>query len=224
MSTSQERDGQSSSRNPEPGTRDPIKSPNPGPRNPTSPRSPSPRPLIVISAPSGAGKTTITKRILGQHPGELMFSVSATTRQMRPGERDGVDYFFLSREKFEELIKLGGLIEHEEIFGNYYGTPVEEIERAKLMGKSLLFDIDVKGGISIRTKFPNESQLIFIAPPSLEVLKERLTSRMTEAPEVIARRLERASMEMSMAKDYDSIVVNDDLERAVAEVERLIFG
>jgi len=183
-----------------------------------------PKPLIVISAPSGAGKTTITKRILAAHPGELMFSVSATTRAMRPGEREGVDYFFLTREKFEELIRAGGLIEYEEIFGNYYGTPTEEIERAKRMNKSLLFDIDVKGGISIRTKYPTESQLIFIAPPSLEVLESRLTSRETENPEVIARRLARAEMEMSMAQKYDHVVVNDNLEAAVNEVERLIFG
>ena len=180
--------------------------------------------LIVLSAPSGAGKTTITKRILERHPAEIVFSISATTRSMRPGERDGIDYYFLSREKFEELIAKGGLIEHEEIFGNYYGTPVKEIERAEQMGKRLIFDIDVKGGISIRKRFPNESMLIFIAPPTLDVLRERLTSRHTETPEVIARRLERATMEMAMAKEYDHIVINDDLDRAVAEVENLIFS
>ena len=180
--------------------------------------------LIVISAPSGAGKTTITKRILAAHPKELMFSVSATTRQMRPAERDAIDYYFLAREKFEELLHSEGLIEHEEIFGNYYGTPVDEIDRARHMGKRLLFDIDVKGGLSIRRKFPNESLLIFIAPPSIEVLEERLTSRKTESPEVIRKRLDRAEMEMEMASQYDHIVVNDDLELAVAEVERLIFG
>src|SRR5579871_3669073 len=100
--------------------------------------------LIVLSAPSGAGKTTIARRILADHPAEVMFSVSATTRAMRPLERDGIDYYFLTREKFEELIATGKLIEHEEIFGNYYGTPVSEIERAREMGKRLVFDIDVK--------------------------------------------------------------------------------
>jgi len=180
--------------------------------------------LIVISAPSGAGKTTITKRILASHPQELMFSVSATTRQMRPGERDGVDYYFLTREKFEELLANDGFIESEEIFGNYYGTPIDEINRAKHMSKKLLFDIDVKGGLSIRRKFPTESTLIFIAPPSMEVLEERLTRRSTESPEVISRRLERAAMEMEMASEYDHQVVNDDLETAVQEVDTLIFG
>ncbi len=180
--------------------------------------------LIVISAPSGAGKTTITKRMLDDHPAELMFSISATTRSQRPGERDGVDYYFLTREKFEALLKTGGLIEHEEIFGNYYGTPVNEIERAEQMGKRLIFDIDVKGGISIRNKYPDKSQLIFIAPPTMEVLRERLTARKTEPPEVIDRRLDRASMEMKMAEQYDHVVVNDNLDRAIQDVEALIFG
>jgi guanylate kinase len=180
--------------------------------------------LIVISAPSGAGKTTITKRMLEDHPAELMFSISATTRSMRPGERDGVDYYFLTREKFEELLHSGALIEHEEIFGNYYGTPVKEIERAEQMGKRLIFDIDVKGGISIRNKYPDKSQLIFIAPPTMEVLRERLTSRKTESPDVISRRLDRAAMEMEMAEQYDHVVVNDNLTKAIEDVEALIFG
>jgi guanylate kinase len=179
--------------------------------------------LIVLSAPSGAGKTTIAREILARHPAEVIFSVSATTRAMRPQERDGVDYYFLSREKFRALIEEGALIEHEEIFGNYYGTPNSEVERARQMGKSLLFDIDVKGGLSIRRQFPSESLLIFIAPPDMRTLEGRLRSRMTESDETIARRLERAQMEMAMAGQYDHIVVNDDLERAVGEVEGIIF-
>ena len=177
----------------------------------------------MLSAPSGAGKTTIAREILARHPAEVIFSVSATTRAMRPGERDGVDYYFLTREKFEDLIASQALIEHEEIFGNYYGTPKSEVERAKQMGKRLLFDIDVKGGLSIRRQFPNESLLIFIAPPDLHTLEARLRTRMTESDEIIARRLERAQMEMAMADQYDHIVVNDDLERAVGEVEGIIF-
>ncbi|MEO6939965.1 MAG: guanylate kinase [Candidatus Kapaibacterium sp.] len=183
-----------------------------------------PKSLIVLSAPSGAGKTTITKRILARHPAELMFSVSATTRSMRPGEHDGIDYYFLTREKFVERIDANGLIEFEEIFGNHYGTPVDEIERARNMGKSLLFDIDVKGGLSIRNRFPDQSLLIFIAPPSIQVLENRLRSRMTDSDEVIKRRLARAEMEMEMSGQYDHIVINDDLESAVSEVESLIFG
>jgi guanylate kinase len=178
--------------------------------------------LIVISAPSGAGKTTITKRMLEKHPNELTFSISATTRAMRNGERDKVDYYFLSKEDFVQKIKNNELIEYEEIFGNYYGTLVSEIDRAKSQKKSLIFDIDVKGGISIRNRFPNDSLLIFIAPPSLEVLRGRLTNRGTETAEVIERRLARAKMEMEMAEVYDHIVVNDNLDIAATEVEMLI--
>jgi guanylate kinase len=180
--------------------------------------------LIVLSAPSGAGKTTIAREILARHPAEVIFSVSATTRAMRPGERDGIDYYFLSREKFEDLIASHALIEHEQIFGNYYGTPKSEVDRAKQMGKSLLFDIDVKGGLSIRRIFPKESLLIFIAPPDMRTLEARLRTRMTESDEIIARRLERAQMEMAMADQYDHIVVNDDLEGAVKEVDGIIFA
>jgi guanylate kinase len=180
--------------------------------------------LIVLSAPSGAGKTTIAREILSRHPADVMFSVSATTRVQRPGERDGVDYYFVSHEKFEELIQGGALIEHEEIFGNYYGTPKSEVERARQMGKRLLFDIDVKGGLSIRKQFPSECLLIFIAPPDFTILESRLRARKTESAEIIERRLERAGMEMGMASEYDYIVVNDDLERAIEEVERIIFA
>jgi guanylate kinase len=180
--------------------------------------------LIVLSAPSGAGKTTITKRILAKHTSSVMFSVSATTREQRPNEHDGVDYYFVTREKFEELIRDSALIEYEEIFGNYYGTPVSEIDRARQMGKRLIFDIDVKGGLSIRRRFPDDSLLIFIAPPDLDFLAKLLRARETETDAVVRRRLERAGMEMAMADQYDHTVVNDNLEHAIDKVERIIFG
>jgi guanylate kinase len=180
--------------------------------------------LIVISAPSGAGKTTIARRILAAHPDELTFSISATTRRKREGEQHGVDYYFLTREEFVQKIKDNELIEYEEIFGNYYGTPISEIERARQTRKALIFDIDVKGGISIRARFPHDALLLFIAPPSFDVLRERLNLRGSETPETIERRMARAQMEMEMAKVYDHIIINDDLETSLKQTEKLIFS
>jgi len=186
--------------------------------------------LIVISAPSGAGKTTITKRILEKHQDKLTFSISATTRKMRDGERDGIDYYFLTKEDFQERIAKGDFIEYEQIFDNYYGTLKSEIERAKNQGKSLIFDIDVKGGLSIRKKFSSDSLLIFLVPPSLEVLRERLEKRGTESEEIIQKRLGRVDMEMKMAEEqftsgatYDVFIVNDNLDVAIDLVESAIF-
>ncbi len=179
--------------------------------------------LIVISAPSGAGKTTITRQILEAHRDKLTFSISATTRLPRSGEQHGVDYYFLTKDEFLNRIKQNELIEYEEIFGNYYGTLVSEIDRARSESKSLLFDIDVKGGISIRTRFPDESLLIFISPPSMEILRDRLIRRGSENPEIVEKRLARAKMEMEMADVYAHVVINDSLEKAVNEVESLIF-
>lgn len=177
--------------------------------------------LFVLSAPSGCGKTTIAKAILQKHP-ELLFSVSATTRPMRVGEVNGKDYFFLTREEFEQRIRSGDLIEWEEIYGNYYGTLKSEVERALTRGASMLFDIDVKGAISIRKAFPRESVLIFIAPPSLDVLRERLVKRQTEDEETLKRRLERVEMELAMQREFDYVVVNDDLQRAIEDVETIL--
>jgi len=138
--------------------------------------------LIVISAPSGCGKTTIAKAILAKYPA-MLFSVSATTRAIRAGEMHGKDYFFLTKQEFEERISSGDLVEWEEIYGNYYGTLKSEINRALQRGEVMLFDVDVKGALSIRKHFPEDSVLIFIEPPSFGVLKNRLESRNTENPE-----------------------------------------
>ena len=150
--------------------------------------------LIVLSAPSGAGKTTVAKHLLATFP-KLRFSVSATTRTMRPGEQHARDYFFLSREEFAERLRHEDLIEYEEIFGNYYGTLRSVVEQAMARGEFLVFDVDVKGALSLRKAFPNDTLLLFIAPPNLEVLADRLRNRHTETDEQVALRLSRAEME-----------------------------
>jgi len=181
----------------------------------------SPQKLIVISAPSGSGKTTIARAILSRHP-ELEFSVSATTRTKRTNEVHGTDYFFLSAEEFKEKIDAGLLVEWEEIYGNHYGTLKSEVDRVLAAGCSMLFDIDVKGALSIRKRYPAESVLIFVRPPSMEVLVNRLRGRKTEDPETLKRRLERAEMELKTAKIFDATVVNDRLEDAIEEVDAIV--
>jgi guanylate kinase len=177
--------------------------------------------LIVIAAPSGCGKTTIAKAILSKYP-EMLFSVSATTRPMRNGEVNGKDYFFLSRAEFEERLRMGDLVEWEEIYGNYYGTLKSEIDRALQEGAVMMFDVDVKGALSIQRHFPNDSMLIFINPPSFEVLKKRLEDRKTENPETLQRRLERVPMEMEQGKHFNFQVINDDLQKAINEVDGIV--
>jgi guanylate kinase len=177
--------------------------------------------LFVISAPSGSGKTTIVHELLKRHP-EMLFSVSATTRAKREFETDGSDYFFLSKIQFEEYIHLGRLVEWEQIYGNYYGTLRSEIDKALRQGKSMLFDIDVKGALSIKQHYPKDSMLIFIKPPSMEVLTERLKKRKTENSDSMLRRLERVPMELEQAKEFDVSVVNDDLNKAVSAIDEII--
>jgi guanylate kinase len=177
--------------------------------------------LIVLSAPSGAGKTTVAKHLLATFP-KLRFSVSATTRTMRPGEQHSRDYFFLSREEFAERLRHEDLIEYEEIFGNYYGTLRSVVEQAMARGEFLVFDVDVKGALSLRNAFPNDTLLLFIAPPNLEVLADRLRNRHTETDEQVALRLSRAEMEMSLRDQFDDVIVNDDLQRTLQRAEVLV--
>ncbi len=179
------------------------------------------RRLIVLSAPSGAGKTTVARHLLSVLP-NAVFSVSATTRPCRAGEVDGRDYHFLSREEFQRKIEQGELVEYEEIFGNYYGTLRSEIEAALRQGKVMIFDVDVKGALSLKKAYPEDTFLVFIAPPSLEELERRLRHRGTESEEQIRRRLERAALEMSYADQFDAVIVNDDLPTTLARARELV--
>ena len=154
----------------------------------------------------------------------MLFSVSATTRPKRETEVDGKDYFFLARPEFERRIAAGELIEWEEIYGNLYGTLKSEIEKALTSGKTMLFDIDVKGGLSIKRKYGDDALLIFIKPPSIEILRDRLLKRKTEDESTFKRRMERVAMELAMAPQFDFQVVNDDLPTAIAEADRIVVA
>ena len=173
--------------------------------------------LIVFSAPSGTGKSTVAKLVM-ERLGSLEFSVSATTRPMRPGERDGIDYHFLSRETFEQKIAENGFIEHEFFFGNFYGTLLDKTTEAIEAGRNLLFDLDVKGALNLKRIFGERALLVFLKPPSMEELARRLQERKSESAEALKTRLERAEMELSHADQFDFVVVNDDLGRAVDAV------
>jgi len=177
--------------------------------------------LIVISAPSGAGKTTIAHEILRRNA-SLTFSVSATTREKRDNEIEGVDYFFITREDFERRKQRGEFIECEEIYGDYYGSLKSEVERAINAGKSIVFDVDVKGAMSIKKQYPKDAVLIFIKPPSIEVLKDRLMKRGTESESELEKRLQRVEMEMDQAQHFDYVVVNDNLQKAINEVNEIV--
>ena len=177
--------------------------------------------LIVISAPSGCGKTTIAQDILRRHP-EMLFSVSATTRKKREDEINGKAYFFLTKEEFEEKLRRNELVEWEQIYGNYYGTLKSEIDKTLNAGTSMLFDVDVKGALSIKKQYPNDAVLIFIEQPSIQILTERLTNRKTEDAETIKKRLDRVPMEMEKGKEFDFRVVNDQLPKAIQDVDTII--
>ncbi len=179
--------------------------------------------LIIVSAPSGAGKTTIVNRVLQDVPG-LAFSVSATSRPMRKGETDGKEYYFFSEEKFRKAIDEGAFIEWEEVYpGQLYGTLKSEVQRLWDEGKAVVFDIDVLGGINLKEQFGDRALAIFIMPPSVDELRKRLVKRSTETEEKINIRMARAEKEIAMSNKFDSVVVNDDLEKAVKETENLIL-
>ncbi len=180
--------------------------------------------VVIFSAPSGAGKTTLVHRLMEQVP-DLAFSVSATSRAPRKGEKNGVDYYFLSVEEFKKKIEEGAFIEWEEVYpGQYYGTLKSEVERLRNEGKTVVFDVDVLGGINIKRIFGDDALAVFVKPPSLEVLKERLTKRSTEDEESLKKRLSRAEKELEYESKFDIVIVNDDLKKAVKEVVETVTG
>ncbi len=179
--------------------------------------------LIIFSAPSGAGKTTIVKRLLEKHGESLVFSISASTRTPRTGEVDGKDYYFISKDDFLHKIAKQEFIEFEEVYsGTFYGTLRKEVERIWASGKSVIFDIDVIGGLRLKSKFPENALAIFVNPPSLEVLKERLRGRGTDSEEKLQERFAKAELELSYADKFDVVLNNFDLDTACDEAERLV--
>lgn len=174
--------------------------------------------MLLISGPSGSGKSTICKRLL-EDP-RVVFSISATTRAPRPGERDGVEYHFLKKDEFRRRIAEGAFLEHAEVYGNMYGTLRAPMEEAIARGDTYLVEIDVQGALQLKA-LDVPGIYVFVAPPSFEALRKRLTGRGTEAPEVLERRLQKAEDEYRERVKYDHVVVNDDLDRAVREIRRL---
>ncbi|MFS4484216.1 guanylate kinase [Hyunsoonleella sp. 2307UL5-6] len=176
--------------------------------------------LIVFSAPSGSGKTTIVRHLLGVKDLDLEFSISATSRDKRGQEIDGKDYYFLTTEAFKSKIKNDEFLEWEEVYrDNFYGTLKTEVERIWALGKNVIFDIDVSGGLRIKRKYPDETLAIFVKPPSIDALKIRLKKRKTESDDKINMRVAKASAELATAPLFDTIIVNDTLKQALLEAE-----
>ena len=179
--------------------------------------------LIIISAPSGCGKSTIINEIIKNRDLKLEFSISATTREPRKKKKNGVNYYFMSLDEFNKAIENDELIEYEEVYpGRFYGTLNSEIDRIREKGKNVILDIDVMGGINVKHKFGNDALSIFIQPPSIDTLRQRLVARGTDSPEAIKERVDKASFEISQADKYDKIVVNDILDIAVKNTENII--
>lgn len=179
--------------------------------------------LIIISAPSGCGKSTIIGDIMDRGELDVEFSVSATNRKPRAGEVDGVNYHFLSDQQFSDLIAEGAFVEYEQVYpGRYYGTLRSEIENRVAQGHNVILDIDVRGGVNVKELFGDKALAIFIEPPSIPELKRRLIQRGSDSEEAIDERVGRAEYELSLAPRYDHVVTNDELPRAISEVETLM--
>ncbi len=178
--------------------------------------------LIIFSAPSGAGKTTIVRHLLNQNL-NLEFSISATSRGMRHTETNGKDYYFLSPEEFKAKIQNDEFLEWEEVYaGTFYGTLKSEVDRIRNNGQNVIFDVDVVGGCNIKKYYGDEALAIFVQPPSVEELRARLISRSTDAPEVIEKRVAKAEYELTFADKFDVVITNDQLENALVQAERVI--
>lgn len=180
--------------------------------------------LLIFSAPSGSGKSTIVNWLMTEHPElKLAFSISCTSRAPRGTERNGVEYFFLSPEEFKKKIEAGEFLEYEEVYQDrFYGTLKSQVENQLNAGDTVIFDVDVKGGVNIKKFYGDRAMSIFVQPPSIEALRQRLNGRGTDAPEVIEQRLARASYELTFAPQFDHVVVNDDLAKAEEEVYQLV--
>lgn len=180
--------------------------------------------LIIFSAPSGSGKSTIINWLMQQHPElSLAFSISCTSRPPRGTERNGVEYFFLSPDEFRQKISNGEFLEYEEVYADrFYGTLRSQVEKQLAAGENVVFDVDVKGGCNIKQAFGSRALSIFIQPPSVEELRNRLEGRGTDAPEVIADRIARAEFEMSFAPKFDRVVINDNLDEAKRQTLQLL--
>jgi guanylate kinase len=180
-----------------------------------------PERLYVLSGPSGVGKNTLAEEL--ERRGAAVRAVTATTRTPRQGEQDGVDYIFLDEETFEQWVREGRMLEHARYVGNYYGTPVQSVNRAMRSGLPVMIQIDVQGGMQVKERYPQVT-LVFILPPGREELRRRLQARGKDSPEKVERRLHRALEEWEYAEEYDRTVVNDRVDRAVSEIEQIMAG
>lgn len=176
--------------------------------------------LIVISGASGTGKGTVCKKLLADLP-EVAYSISATTRTPRPGEVDGREYYFLSKDEFQTWIAEEKFLEYANVYGNFYGTPINKIEERLNRGEDIILEIDVQGALSVKRKCP-EGVYIFLLPPSLEELKNRIEGRGTETPESLSRRLKNAVAEIKIGLQYDYVVVNDTIDNAAAQIKAIL--
>jgi guanylate kinase len=179
--------------------------------------------LVILSGPSGAGKSTIVKHLLNNQAYNLVFSISASSRKIREGEINGKDYYFMSIDAFKTKIEDNAFLEWEEVYPNhYYGTLRSQVEELRAAGKNVIFDVDVMGGINIKRSYKEDAISIFINPPSLEELENRLKSRNTETAESIAKRVRKAKMEIAYAKKFEHIIINDKLDDALKEADQLV--